>query len=609
MTFWNAVCARELLIRHSILVKQHRAALAVACIVLPALAAFTYAAAFGVNVVYWDDFRVLVNLQWAQQHGLQLGDLMTQHNEHRIPFPLAVMIASARVTHFNLKADMYLYWLCLGLTAVLLWLAFERYSGASWQSLFAFSPAMLLVFSLRQWANLLWGFQLTWGMLLLFATLALFLLQTRTRMAFSLVAAAVSAFVASFSLLAGLMIWPVGLWEIWFVGRNRCDGRSCWVRLAMWAAVGFATLAIYLHGWQPPANEPSPIAALRQPVHAIGFLLVVLGSTLASSTVDSAAAGVLFAGLMIFSAVWQMRRPDGSADTALWFGLMLFGSLAVAATTVGRWGFDITAASVPRYTVLGLLALAGLYLWSATRLHWRAPLEASVRALILAVVLVSSASAAVYGVYAGHQSMLDRQALIPVVQAFDTSSNESLALDIPISPIFVREKLTWLRQEHLNVFDAPQDLRPPPPVELPGLVPANLADGGTAPDTSYGVGLVGGTLEPKQGTMVVVDPNADPNFTVAGWASDSGLGAPGGGVYVDIDGQHDIPAAYWLSRPDLAAVFGSAYGDTGFSMSVPLRALGEGKHTISLKIVSADRTRFFQPAYQQAIVVLAPATG
>lgn len=79
---------------------------------------------------------------------------------------------------------------------------------------------------------------------------------------------------------------------------------------------------------------------------------------------------------------------------------------------------------------------------------------------------------------------------------------------------------------------------------------------------------------------------------------DSAAQRAAAGVFIDIDGHTDIPAAYGLARADVGEFFkNSEYNDSGFEAGFSARAFGKGRHAVSIKILSADQSSYYWPSY------------
>jgi len=131
-------------------------------------------------------------------------------------FPKGVEFLLAGATKYDNVVEMYLIQVCLLVTLVILFLAFrDTVRASAWPLLFV--PISLLVFSFRQYENMLWGFQISFAFTQTFGVLTLFLLYLLERNRFkrsAFTAALGSATVATFSAVQGLLVWPVGLLQL-----------------------------------------------------------------------------------------------------------------------------------------------------------------------------------------------------------------------------------------------------------------------------------------------------------------------------------------------------------------------------------------------------------
>jgi hypothetical protein len=556
---------------------------AVALIVLPALAAFLYITIYGANVVFGDEFALADYLAALQARTLTFPMLFAQHNEHRILFPRIVLLATASLTHFNTKAEMYLYWLCLCGICGLFLLAYVRLRGGGYRALFIFAPVSFILFSFRQWENLLWGWQICWGMAALFVTLALYLLAVRSRVWLSFALAVVSGVVASFSVLAGLVVWPVGLVELAYLTRERPEVRRFWLCCALWLLAGMAVFGVYFRGFVRPAYLPSPLSFLRPPGRGLIFFLTTIGSPLSLGSATAVVFGALLLALVVSMVVWQVqRRQDGRPS--LWVGATMFGLAAAAVVTVGRAGLGLEQAMASKYTVLGLIGIAGLYLWVVTELGWQNLAQAIARGGLLALLATGLFAGYAGGLGEGQIWLTARRAEAGYERAFSTASDLQLESVYPGPPAgFLLQQLVFMRSEGLNVFFGSPHR------------PAGWHYAGTV--AALGIDGVNDQTAPPSGSTVFVQAPAYA-VSLSGWAIDTRSRHAAGGVYIDIDGQADIPAKYGLDRPDVVAVFkDDAYGRTGFQAAFSAQALGPGRHVLSFRILSADRSRYYQPSY------------
>jgi hypothetical protein len=384
--------------------------------VLPALAAVALVATHGVNVPFWDQWELLPILAKQQAGTLAFADLMEQHNEHRMLAPYAVMVWLAPLTGWNILVEL---WVNVGLAAVALGLAFfmlrpslsgagPRFQGA------VLALLSLTVFTLAQWENWLWGWQIQW-FLSLAATLGCAWalnagLGAGTR-AVALGLTAVAGLLAGttqMSLAGGVMLWPLGLAVVLLH-----PGPHRRAAAAVWLIAAAASCFLFFHGWHsaPIPGMPTPMEALADPVKLIKYALTYLGGPITRMKLVDLPYGAAGAGLLavfaVASAVVLIARWENRAQWLPWGMLAGYAVGCAFVTGLGRVGFGVEQATGSRYVTLSLLltlsviAVTAQALRSApdSRMWGRAGAGAAV---VLAVLLALGDVKSFEGVAARH---------------------------------------------------------------------------------------------------------------------------------------------------------------------------------------------------------------
>jgi hypothetical protein len=448
-----------------------------ALVLLPAVASFIYITLFGVNLVFQDDWEFVPLISRAQTRTLTFQALFAQHNEHRILLPRLVMLSNVYLTHFNTKAEMYLYWFCLCIICCLLLLVFVKANGLTARSLLLFAPVSFLVFGLRQWVNLTWGWQISWGLAMLFLVLAVYLLQVQSRASVALAGAAVCGAVASFSVFAGLLVWPVGVVEIVCLNRARPPQRLG-PRLAAWLAAAAMVFIIYFHGYRSPAGLPSPFYSLLHPVDGLVYFLTALGLPLAVDQTDAAAVGAALLCLVAFGAVGQWGRPI-SRSVAVWLSITALLVAFAGILTAGRSGGVLTATAMSIYSTFGLIGAAGLYLWIVTNPGWGGRLRVPALGVMLVLLLAGALAGTFDAAEQGVNIATTRGAMTGYLRNYANEPNKNLSPIYGLGPECLRMRAPVLEQNRLNVFygsrldagDASAPLSLPVPNDCPPTPP------------------------------------------------------------------------------------------------------------------------------------------
>jgi hypothetical protein len=95
--------------------------------------------------------------------------------------------------------------------------------------------------------------------------------------------------------------------------------------------------------------------------------------------------------------------------------------------------------------------------------------------------------------------------------------------------------------------------------------------------------------------QVTLRSDAGRDISMGGWAIDLQSMKPAGGVSVDVDGHRSYVAAYGLEREDVAtALKEESLRPSGFTVLVPGSAMTKGRHELSLIVLNAQRSGYYE---------------
>jgi hypothetical protein len=340
----------------------------------PAFLTLAFVNSFGVNLPVVDDWDFAETLVRFKEHSLTLKDLWAQHNEHRILFPRMLMLAMANFTHWNLRAEMFLSVLLASISVVLLALLIHKsFGGWNKYSVALAAIGSALFFSLSQWQNWLWGFQIAWFLppLCLLGTL----LAQRSGLAWlgRLVISLLLMFISTFSMANGMICWVVTLPAIAraLKAESLRPKRMAWV---IWAVAFVSTMAAYFYGYNHPSHHPSLVLALQHPGANVRFFLTWLGSAVGSFLVSPysefhlpvSTLMILGAGALVFLGVSLTLLGACSCEACSWerldvpLALIGFSVVSGLVITLGRSGLGHEMALESRYITYSSLFFVGL---------------------------------------------------------------------------------------------------------------------------------------------------------------------------------------------------------------------------------------------------------
>ena len=219
-------------------------------------------------------------------------------------------------------------------------------------------PVAFLVFSLRQWENMLWGFYVAFVLPLAAAFVAfLWLARMKSERFVPLVIGAMlSATVASFSAAQGLMVWPIGLGQLLIAPLSKWRK---FVVATLWSAVGVTQWWLYSIGYATPAHHPP----MR---FSWSYLLVGLGAALFDGLKAARVAGLA----VLILAVATVPRGDSQAASlrqSFWLAVIAYVLVTLCAITIGRSGFGVNQALSSRYATLTIPLVIASYVLAIPR--------------------------------------------------------------------------------------------------------------------------------------------------------------------------------------------------------------------------------------------------
>jgi hypothetical protein len=407
-----------------------------------------------INIPIGDEWWWVQLLYKEHTSGLQFADIWTQHNEHRVVFPTLLMLALDRFGGYNVVRELTVNVMLATLTlATFVPLIRRTMVGLTAATCVAFTSAF--VFSMTQYENWMWGFQMGWFLVNFCGVLAIVILSGFRKTPEALLIAIACVFVASFSLSSGLDFWLAGAFVILSIRPI-----APW-RIIVWTGFAIACFALYLHGYEKPTHHPSTTALIGDPLGFVQYLLTYLGSPLALARTS---LGVLPAGVAVavsFIVVCALTfRPSiakSARDAAVpWLSLAIFAALAALMTAIGRFGFGIEQAFAGRYVTVSSMFWIGTFgafcaLTSNGAFRFK---QLRSRFAIGVVALLFVGAYAIANSTAFHAERIDKQHLL---EAYTTMLDPSNSDDASLSYIFpdpnaVREWARELKQVHEGPF-------------------------------------------------------------------------------------------------------------------------------------------------------------
>jgi len=370
---------------------------------LPALWILRLILLYGVDVPFLDQWDYLCPLLEKSDAGtLRFGDFFVPFGGHPLYFPRLILFGLAKLTHWNIRAELLLSWFLVGLEAVNLWRV-ASVAGMNlrrWRGNLLLFLACVLLFSPMQleiWVN---GMDMQSPLTMVCLTACLWIAPA-VRFPFNCLFTMVLSTISTFSISTGIFCWVLTSPLLWLSARSLTRRqKSIWG--LFWLLAFLANLFFWVRSFGTASQVSSLTGFITHPMEVLQFFLVFLGSAFALGTgLDSAivaqVAGVALIVVLMIAAryVWCHRRdPDLLTRTLPWLMLACFAILNAAMTDVGRWDLGNIQALSSRYLAVSLaLPIGLLFLVPTIFVHWRTRVVDPKRATTISVVSISMATA------------------------------------------------------------------------------------------------------------------------------------------------------------------------------------------------------------------------
>ena len=425
---------------------------------IPVVLLIGFVANFSVNVPIDDEWRLASLFDKIATGNVTFNDFWALHSNHRIVFPKILIAVLAFVSRWNIN-----YQLCLSIgLAVITFIATYKLSSMQVKNVgddlwhLANILTCILLCSLVQHENWLWGFQLAWFLVNLCFVAAVYCLILPKRLLpnIQILIAAGFCFIASFSLAQGLLSWLAAIPAVVALEGNVAQKRK---RLIVWMLLFVATCAVYSIDYHP-SRKTSIISLLNKPLVVIDYFLSLLGSPIVRSPVISALVGLAIFATFLFLAFHFGRKMNEQREAIPWLSIGLFAVLSALFITAGRAQFGaIQAIESSRYTTNSILLLVALV--QLGQLFVRGNIATVNRNYKLVYRMLAGVLIGIIIVNSG-QAIAQSQAALPYKQGgkdclelINYLEPSDFFKSSPESCLRVLSKKTWLVREGAQILD------------------------------------------------------------------------------------------------------------------------------------------------------------
>ncbi len=349
---------------------------AIGIFILSALSVIWAVATHGVNVPYydqWDRSWEFIILNFENQT-LILPQLFQQHNEHRIFFTNLLSILSAILTDWNIRFEIFMNAVLCIANGIILMAIFRKHTPRLMP--LAVIIASLLVISLNQYGNLLFGFQSPFYFVILFLFMTFYCLDTPNMTNKRLGLATFFAICATFSLANGVFVWFIGLFGMWLAGVRSKKHYVLWLL----ATIIFNVLFFSNYYLSSGSSSIQPVAMIR-------YIPIYLSSSLMPRDLFVYSlwyplAIIVIVGWRISRNYYYLFKHGHHQEVAVWWMIALTALIATFLSSLRRPSLQVALDS--RYITLSILfwiGVLGLILTANSFIRQKTSISPSVRRL------------------------------------------------------------------------------------------------------------------------------------------------------------------------------------------------------------------------------------
>ncbi len=368
---------------------------------LPFVAVVCFVIRYGITIPYWDQWALVPVLGRMYDGSLSFNDLWMQHNAHRILFPKIIMLALAKLTRWNIAFEIAVNVALVTATFAVIAYQLKRTANDFGDKLILWllPVVSLLVFTLAQWRNLVWGWQMQ-ILLSVFAGVAgLIVLSVRPMTWPRFVLGSMLGIVATYSFTSGTSFWIVALITICATTQPK--------RTAHWGifciALAAIVMTLHLSNYAIPENHSKVSEVFAKPGVFVAYVLKFIGVALfLKGDILPLAAGafglISFAVMAHFLYHERMVRP---AALLPYISIALYSLGNGMVTAIGRLNRGSAQALSSRYASASaifwvawtvVLALFALGLISKLKKTKQKPARISLTIVIAAFAVLVAAN-------------------------------------------------------------------------------------------------------------------------------------------------------------------------------------------------------------------------
>jgi uncharacterized protein YlzI (FlbEa/FlbD family) len=437
---------------------------------LPVALLLWFVATFSVNVPFWDQWRLVHLFDKVASGNAGFSDFFEVHGHHRIFFPKLIITALAFASGWNTQYEIICSIIFVLITFLFLCqiarsdVRSNRFSDIettktpqkSDKSIhIANILTCMLLFSVVQHQNWLWGFTLFWFLTNLCVVMAVFFLCCNEKRSpqKKLLLAGISCFIGSFTLAQGLLAWPILIPAVFSLEGNH---RQKLKRVLIWMGIFLVSCFIYSLNYNP-IREPQPFLFLERPLLVINYFFTVLSLPLVRIPIPSIIVGFILFSCFLFFCFYFLRITGKNSvvrsQTLPWLSIGAFAIISSLSITAGRAQYGVENAIISsRYTTTSVLLIVALIHLLRLFLR-RKPNFISIFSILAVMLTAIVAFNSVYVINRMKTELPYMQGRKECLEIINYLEKSEFMQEAPESCLVLLNGKTWLVREGAEIMD------------------------------------------------------------------------------------------------------------------------------------------------------------
>lgn len=317
---------------------------------------------FGVNVIYCDDYDVF---NWIKFFSSDLSiflEFFDLHNEHRIFFPRIFYYLLAKISNVDIRCNLIFIYSCFVVISLIFWNYIKKFNNSKFVNVLILFLINCLLFSLVQYENFLWGFQVSFACVFCFSIISLYFfhlyLNNKESNRFYFLIFIIFYIISAFSSAQGLF---VGLCTqillLLIYNYNFYKKKLFWLLLAINILVWY----VYFINYHSNPGHGNIKDVFNNPLLAIEYIFCWISSPFLHTVKLPSiilGGGILLLSVFVFCRFFIKKNFNEIFPISL----MLFSLIVCSSIVSGRLIFGLEQSLASRYTTFSLLLYESLIL-------------------------------------------------------------------------------------------------------------------------------------------------------------------------------------------------------------------------------------------------------